>query len=100
VVPELAPDGGDRPVVEVDDELVVVVPRGVEAPVIRLDDGDTLVCGQAEGTELTELEESPGQRCSYKPDGGIEPGERVLTVAFLSSDGTGISAESVLFEAA
>jgi hypothetical protein len=100
VVPEAVASGGTRPIVEVDDELIIVVPRGVEAPLIRLDDGDTLVCGQAEGTELTELEEAPGQRCSYRPEGGIEPGQRVLTVAFLSPDGTGISAESVLFEAA
>jgi hypothetical protein len=100
VVPAPVPDGGTRPIVEVDDELVVVVPRGVDAPMIRLDDGQTLVCGEAEGTELTELEAAPGQRCSYHPDGGIEPGQRVFTVAFLSLDGTGISAESVLFEAA
>lgn len=100
VVPAPVPDGGTRPVVGSDEELVVVVPRGVDAPLVRLDDGDTLVCGEAEGTELTQLETAPGQRCSYRPDGGIEPGERVLTVAFVSPDGTGISAESVLFEAA
>ncbi|MGH9276201.1 MAG: hypothetical protein ACRDZU_16275 [Acidimicrobiales bacterium] len=100
VVPEPVPDGSSRPIVQSDDELVVVVPRGVDAPMIRLDDGQTLVCGEAEGTELTELETAPGQRCSYRPDGGIEAGVRVFTVAFLSPDGTGISAESVLFEAA
>jgi hypothetical protein len=100
VVPEAVPYGGTRPIVHADDELVVVVPRGVEAPRIRLDDGETLVCGEAEGTELTELETAPGQRCSYRPDGGIDAGERVFTVAFRSPDGTGISAESVLFEAA
>jgi hypothetical protein len=100
VVPEDVPAGGTRPLVHGDDELVVVVPRGVEAPTIRLDDGDTLVCGEAEGTELTELDGAPGQRCTYHPEGGIDPGDRVLTVAFLSPDGTGISAESVLFEAA
>lgn len=100
IVPAPVPDGGTRPVVSSDEELVVVVPRGVGAPMIRLDDGDTLVCGEAQGTELTQLETAPGQRCSYRPEGGIEPGERVLTVAFLSPDGTGISAESVLFEAA
>lgn len=100
VVPEGVPDGGERPVVHSDDALVVVVPRGVEDPVIRLDDGPVLTCGEAEGTELTELEDTPGQRCEYRPDGGIDPGDRVLTVAFLSADGTGISAQSVLFEAA
>jgi hypothetical protein len=100
VVPEPAPASGDRPVVSTDDELVVVVPRGVAAPTIRLDDGDTLVCGESEGTELTELDGAPGQRCSYHPAGGIPVGERVLTVAVLSSDGSGISAAAVLFEAA
>jgi hypothetical protein len=100
VVPEGVPDGGERPVVASDDALVVVVPRGVEDPVIRLDDGPVLTCGEAEGTELTELEDAPGQRCVYRPEGGIDPGDRVLTVAFLSTDGTGISAQSVRFEAA
>ncbi len=100
VVPEGVPNGGERPVVGSDEALVVIVPRGVEDPVIRLDDGPVLTCGEAEGTELTELEDSPGQRCEYRPEGGIDPGDRVLTVAFLSADGTGISAQSVLFEAA
>jgi hypothetical protein len=100
VVPEPVPSGGTRPVVRTDDELVVVVPRGVDAPIIRLDDGDTMVCGEDDGTELTVLEGAPGQRCSYHPADGIRPGTRVLTVAFLSPDGSGISAESVLFEAA
>jgi hypothetical protein len=100
VVPEPQPAEGERPLVHADDALVVVVPRGVEAPTIRLDDGEALVCGEAEGTELTELEDAPGQRCSYHPDGGIPAGDRVLTVAFVSPDGTGVAAESVLFEAA
>jgi hypothetical protein len=100
VVPEPAPAGGTRPVVHSDDELIVVVPRGVEAPTIRLDDGDPLVCGDAEGTELTELDDAPGQRCSYQPEGGIPAGKRVLTVAFLAPDGSGVAAEAVLFEAA
>lgn len=100
VVPEPVSTAGTRPVVRSDDKLVVVVPRGVEAPMIRLDDGDTLVCGESAGTELTELDGAPGQRCSYQPDGGIPAGTRVLTVAFASPDGSGISAESVLFEAA
>jgi hypothetical protein len=100
VVPEPVPADGKRPVVSSDDALVVVVPRGVDAPTIRLDDGETLVCGESAGTELTELDGAPGQRCSYHPDGGIPAGKRVLTVAFLSPDGSGISAESVLFEAA
>ncbi len=100
LVPEDVPADGTRPLVGRDDELAVVVPRGVVAPIIRLDDGDTLVCGDAEGTELTELTDAPGQRCSYHPEGGIEAGDRVLTVAFVSADGAGISAASVVFEAA
>lgn len=100
VVPEVIPDDPAKPSMGTGEELVVVVPRGVGAPTIRLDDGETLVCGEAEGTELTELEEAPGQRCSYKPSGGIPAGDRVLTVGFLAPDGNGIGAESVLFEAA
>jgi len=99
VIPEPVPDGGTRPVVD-GDELIVVVPEGVEAPIVRLDDGPTLVCGEAPGTELTDLDQAPGQRCSFTPEGGIPAGSRVLTVAFLSPDGSAISAESVLFEAA
>lgn len=83
-----------------DDELSVVVPRDVEAPTIRLDDGEALVCGEDEGTELTELTDAPGQRCTYRPEGGIRAGRRVLTVAFLAPNGGGVAAESVLFEAA
>ena len=100
VVPGTSPVEGTLPMVRTDDELVVVVPRGVEAPTIRLDDGRTLVCGDAEGTDLTELEGSPGQRCSYRPQDGLKAGTRVLTVGFLSADGTGVSAEAVLFTAA
>lgn len=100
VVPEPVPAGGTRPVVHADDDLIVVVPRGVEAPTIRLDSGEPLVCGDAEGTELTELDDAPGQRCSYHPEGGIPAGRRVLTVAFLAPDGSGVAAEAVLFEAA
>lgn len=100
VVPEGEPRGHERPTVDEDDELIVVIPRGVQAPTIRLDDGDALVCGQAEGTTLEQLSGTPGQRCSYQPEGGIAAGERVLTVAFLSPDGEAVSAESVVFEAA
>lgn len=82
------------------DELVVVVPEGADAPILRLDDGPPVVCGQAEGTELTTLEETSGRRCSYSPEGGIDAGRRVLTVAFRGAGSGAISAESVLFEAA
>jgi hypothetical protein len=100
VVPGQPGAAGTPPRVGVDDELIVVVPRGVEAPMVRLDDGEALVCGEADGTELTELEGAPGQRCSYRPAKGMRAGTRVLTVGFVSADGTGISVESVLFTAA
>lgn len=100
VVPEGDPAGHERPTVDEDDELIIVIPRGVQAPTIRLDDGEALVCGQAEGTTLEQQSGAPGQRCSYRPEGGITAGERVLTVAFLSPDGDAVSAESVVFEAA
>lgn len=100
VVPEDVREGGVRPPVASGEELLVVVPSGAEAPVLRLDDGETVVCGIAEGTELTALEDMPGQRCSYLPAEGISPGEHTLTVAFLSADGTEISAQSLLFDAA
>jgi hypothetical protein len=99
IVPAPSNDGVP-PILAADDELVVVVPRGIGAPTIRIDDGEALVCGEADGTELTELDGAPGQRCSYDPPGGIEAGERVLTVGFVSADGSGIAAASVLFEAA
>lgn len=100
VVPEPVPDGGSRPPVAAGDELVVVVPSDAGAPVIRLDDGEVLVCGEAPGTRLTPLEGSSGRRCGYTPKGGIAKGSRVLTVAFWSADGALVSAESVRFTAA
>lgn len=100
VVPEVIPDDPAKPSMGTGEELVVVVPRGVGAPTIRLDDGATLMCGEAAGTELVELDEAPGQRCSYQPSGGISAGDHVLTVGFLAPDGNGIAAESVLFEVA
>lgn len=100
VVPEDVPSDGDRPPVASGEELVIVVPSAADAPLLRLDDGDTVVCGQAEGTELVALEGTPAQRCSYLPVEGIDPGEHTLTVAFLGSDGASISAASLLFEAA
>lgn len=100
VVPDASPAVGAPQRVGRHDELVVVIPRGVAAPTIRLDDGAPMVCGEAEGTELEELNDAPGQLCTYHPEGGIPTGERVLTVAFTAPDGEGVSAESVLFEAA
>lgn len=100
VVPEGIDDQADRPIVGDDDELVLVVPEGAAPPVLRLDDGDTVVCGEAAGTELIPMAELPGRRCSWTPEGGIPAGDHTLTVAFLAGDGSGISAESVLFAAA
>lgn len=93
VVPDEAP-------VTMGEELVIVVPSDAEAPILRLDDGATIVCGETEGSELTDLEGSPGQRCSYLPPEGIGAGEHTLTMAFIGSDGTSISAGSLLFDAA
>jgi hypothetical protein len=100
VVPEGLDDLGDRAPMATDDEVVLVLPEGATAPVVRLDDGATVVCGEAPGTELTPLDGLPGQRCSYRPEAGVDPGQHTLTVAFVSADGTEISAESVLFDAA
>lgn len=93
VVPDEAP-------VQDDDALVVVVPRGAEAPVLRVDDGATVVCGRAEGSELADIEGSASQRCSYLPPEGLDAGEHTLTTACRGSDGTSIAAASVLFDAA
>lgn len=100
VVPEDVPADGTRPPVDPGEELVIVVPSGAQAPILRLDDGEAVICGQAEGTELTDLEDTPGQRCAYLPHDGISQGEHTLTVAFLGADGTSISAASLLFDAA
>lgn len=99
VDPEVPASDGAAPRLE-GDELVIVVPDGVEAPVIRLDDGEPLVCGASPGTELTALEGSTGQRCAVSPAGGIEPGEHHLTVAVMALDASGVSAEAVRFRAA
>jgi hypothetical protein len=97
----VVPDETKGPAAQLEgDELVVVVPEGAEAPILRLDDGLPVVCGEAEGTELTTLETASGQRCSYAPEGGIAAGRRVLTVAFRGAGSGAISAESMLFEAA
>ena len=100
VVPEPSLADGRPATVEGGDELMVVVPDGAEHPVLRLDDGPTVVCGETDGTELIPLEELPGQRCSYLPSEEIEAGVHTLTIAFLGSDGAAISAESLLFEVA
>jgi hypothetical protein len=100
VVPESIDADGVRPTLDAGEELVIVVPNGAEAPVLRLDDGRSVICGQAEGTDLVPLDGVPGQRCSYLPQDGIGPGPHTFTAAFVGSDGASISAESLLFEAA
>lgn len=99
VVPEPMSDGGTRPTVT-DGSLVIVVPEDAAAPAVRLDSGDVFVCGQAGGTELTPLDGGYGQRCEFTPPAGLEPGFHVFTAAYLSSDGTDVTAQSVVFEAA
>ena len=42
----------------------------------------------------------PVQRCSYLPPDGIAAGEHTLTVAFVGADGTSITADALLFQAA
>lgn len=100
VVPEaIRGDHADEPV-GTSEDLVVVLPSGVDAPVVRIDDGDTLICGDADGTELIPLAEVPGQRCSYLPDGGLTSGSHVLTVAFRGAEGASWSVASVRFDVA
>ena len=68
---------------------------------LRIDGGDTVICGEADGTELSDLDQSAGQRCAYLPEGGLR-GRRAhtVTIAFLGPDGDSITAESIRFEAA
>jgi hypothetical protein len=82
------------------EELVFVLPGDAEAPVLQVDGGDTVVCGEAQGTELGDLDQSSGQRCAYLPEGGFEAGAHTLTIAFLGPDGDSVTAESIQFEAA
>jgi len=82
------------------DEVIIVVPTEAAAPVLRLDDGQAVVCGQADGTELTVLEDAPGKRCGYRPAQPLAPGDHTLTVAYQGPDDGAIAARSVVFEAA
>lgn len=100
VVPEVDRDGEPTAPLAADEALVIVVPTGADAPVLRLDDQEPIVCGEGPGTELTELEDVSGQRCAYLPRGGFTRGEHTLTMGFVGSRGTAISAQCVLFEAA
>lgn len=82
------------------DALVVVVPDDAEPPVVRLDDGEALICGVAEDAELVALDGLPGRRCSYLPAAGIEAGAHTLTVAFWTADGASVVARAVTFSVA
>jgi hypothetical protein len=97
VVPEDQAEGTDP--LAAGEALVVVVPDGAPAPILRIDDATPVVCGTAPGTELTELPDGGGQRCAYEP-ATLAGGEHALTVAFLGADGDAISAGAQLFEAA
>ena len=97
VVPEDAAPDGARPPMAPGDEIVLVVPGGVEPPLLRLDDGEVLVCGEAAGTELTDLDGASGQRCGFAPPEGLPPGDHVLTAVFASPDGRLVTAHSARF---
>mgnify|MGYP000144332441 CR=1 FL=1 len=99
-VPGPAGRADELPLAQADDELVVTVPRGVDAPTIRIDRHEPVVCGDDATTDLTEPSDAPGKRCTYRPEGGLDPGRRVLTVAIASPDGSMVSARAVLFEVA
>jgi hypothetical protein len=94
-----SPDSSQGAEVGTDDELSVVVPGGV-TPIVRLDQGPVQRCGEAAGTSLETTDGGDHQRCTYSPQGGMDEGGRVLTVAFTSRDGQGVSARSVRFKAA
>ena len=99
--PGAARRGRRRPAaVGTDEELVFVLPSDAEAPVLRIDGGDTVICGEADGTELSDLDQAAGQRCAYLPEGGFAAGPHTVTIAFLGPDGDSITAESVQFDAA
>jgi hypothetical protein len=101
VIPEPASDDGlDWESVGTGEELVFVLPSDAEAPVVRIDGGDTVICGEADGTEFSDLDQSPGQRCAYLPEGGFEVGTHTVTIAFTGPDGDSITARSLRFEAA
>lgn len=101
VIPEpLSDDHSGYGSVGLQEELVFVLPTSAEAAVLRIDGGDTVVCGEAPGTDLHDLEEASGLRCSYLPQGGFGPGDHVVTVAFVGDDGASVTAESIQFVAA
>lgn len=97
VVPDDVGADGSLPVLDPAEEIVLVVPGDVSAPVLRLGDGPVLVCGEAPGTELTPLGGTSGQRCGYAPAEGLPPGDHVLLAAFTSVDGRSVTAHAAAF---
>jgi hypothetical protein len=101
VIPEPASDDGPTWETVADgEELVFVLPGDAQAPVLQIDGGDTVVCGKAEGTKLSDLDQSSGQRCAYLPEGGLASGPHTVTIAFLGSAGGSITAQAIRFDAA
>lgn len=97
VVPEDPAEDGTPASMAADEALVLVVPDGVPAPVLRIDDGPVLVCGESPGTELTDLEGTPARRCQLSPAAGLRAGDHVLIAAVTSADGTSVTAQSATF---
>ena len=82
------------------DELLVVVPIGASPPLLRIDEGSVVVCGEADGSRLSTLDDGSAQRCAYLPPEGLTAGRHTLTVAFRAADRGSLAARSVLFDAA
>ncbi len=99
VSPEPVDDDGTPATVSTSDDVVVVLPAGAAAPVLRIDDGTPVICGEAAGTHFAAMDGMDRQRCAWTPE-ALSPGAHTLTVAFLDADGSSISADSVAFQAA
>jgi hypothetical protein len=92
-------DDGTLATVDRGDDLVVVLPAGASAPVLRIDDGTPVICGEADGTHFAAMDDVDRARCAWSPT-SLAPGAHTLTVAFTDTDGAAISADSVAFQAA
>lgn len=100
VAPEAAADADRAGPLAPGEEILVVVPIGADAPLLRIDDGDVVACGETDGSRLTTLDDGSAQRCAYLPPEGVLSGRHTLTVALLGSEGSLLGARSVLFDAA
>jgi hypothetical protein len=85
---------------DADDDITFDVPAGVDAPAVRIGDGATIRCGEADGTSFQLVAGTAKQRCTIEPDDDAPAGERVVTVAFTSSDGADVTARSMRYDAA